>query len=165
MSVAAIRFFPDPVLRLKCQTVKVFNKSLKEIGRLMECTMELQPLGIGIAAPQIGIPKRIAIVDVSRRVADSQRLMLVNPEILDVQEERLSREGCMSLPDYSAYLKRYDCVRFRWQDVSGYWHEKTSRGIEAICVQHELDHLNGILFVDRVACLKNDMVPRKMGRR
>jgi len=160
MSAPEIRLFPDPILRRKAEKVKVFDKSVLETVRLMERVMRSQPSGIGIAAPQIGIPARIAIVDVSCRVSGAGRLVLVNPEIREYREERASREGCMSLPDYTARIKRYDKVRLDWQDETGQTHTKTSTGIEAVCIQHEVDHLNGILFLDRVISLKRDMIPR-----
>lgn len=131
------------------------------VARLAEI-MAKQPSGIGIAAPQIGISKQIAIVDVSSRVSGAERLILVNPVILDVWEPKLSKEGCMSVPDYTAYLQRFNRIRFRWFDEKGCLHEKISEGLEAVCVQHELDHLNGVLFIDRVACLKTDMFPRHL---
>jgi peptide deformylase len=122
--------------------------------------MEAQPSGIGIAAPQIGILQQIAIVDVSDRVRAAKRLYLVNPRLLEAKDEILSREGCMSLPEYTAYLKRYNQVRVAWQDENGEHQEKAAIGIEAICIQHEIDHLQGMLFIDRVTALKTDMIPR-----
>lgn len=122
--------------------------------------MKKQPYGIGIAAPQIGVSKAVAIVDVSDREPGSRRLILVNPVILEKREPETRKEGCMSLPDYTAYLKRHRWVRFKWQDEKGKPHEKISAGIEAICIEHEVDHLSGVLFIDHVACLKTDLYPR-----
>ncbi len=165
MSIAKIRLFPDGVLRKKSDTIRAFNHEVSRIFQVLEKTMESQASGIGIAAPQIGILKRLAVVDVSSRVPDAKRLYLVNPEILDTKNPVLSREGCMSLPEYTAPLKRFDWVRVRWQDPQGKLCEKTATGIEAICIQHEVDHLNGILFFDRVAALKTDMIPRRFSTR
>ena len=127
--------------------------------------MRAQPHGIGIAAPQIGISKQIALVDVSARVGSAKRLVLINPVILEMREGGISREGCMSLPDYTAQIKRYHWIHLRWQNETGKTQEKTCRAIEAICVQHEADHLNGILFIDRVTSLKRDLIPRPHSER
>lgn len=160
MQPASIRLFPDPVLRAKAQKVTAFDEALRRLFHTMDLTMKSQPHGIGIAAPQIGVSLRVAIVDVSSRVPDAKRLHLVNPEIIQGNEERVSREGCMSLPDYTADLRRYDSIELRWQDESGRHRNGFFKGIEAVCIQHEVDHLNGILFLDRVICLKTDMYPR-----
>ena len=155
-----VRLFPDPVLRKKAALIERFDASLKDIVRHMADTMKYQPLGIGIAAPQVGISKRVVIVDVSKRDPGRKRLIMVNPVIVEMSQERASREGCMSLPDYTGYLKRWERMRVSWQDESGNFHETISEGIEAVCIQHEIDHLNGILFIDHVASLKRDMIPR-----
>ncbi len=157
---ARISLFPESVLRAPCERVKKFDSELLHWVDLLDVTMRAQKHGIGIAAPQIGIAKRVAIVDVSTRVPGAKRHVLVNPEIIEHGGVRLSREGCMSLPDYTADLRRYDWVRLRWQDEEGRFHEQKFEGIEAVCVQHEVDHLKGVLFLDRVACLKTDMYPR-----
>ena len=160
MRPAAIRLFPDPVLRQKAAPVKSFDASLLRLIHLLDATLRKQTHGIGIAAPQIGMGTSLALVDVSSRVEGAERLILINPVIVEVQQERVSREGCMSLPDYTAQVKRYNWVRVVWKDEMGRSREKISVGIEAVCVQHEVDHLNGILFLDRVVSLKRDMIPR-----
>ena len=158
---AKVHLFPDPALREKTKPVRNFgSRELDSIVKLLIETMTRQPSGIGIAAPQIGISKRIAIVDVSARVPGAERLILVNPEIVGSWDEKLSREGCMSVPDYTAHLKRFDRVCLTWQTTAGDHRRKVAAGIEAVCIQHEVDHLNGILFLDRVASLKTDMIPR-----
>lgn len=160
MKPASLRLFPDPILRKKTSAVTVFDRSLLKLVAAMVRVMKRQPHGIGIAAPQIGVSKAVAIVDVSRRDPEAKRLVLINPVILEKREPEARKEGCMSLPDYTAYLKRHRWIRFRWQDARGGSHEKTSVGIEAICVEHEVDHLQGVLFIDHVTCLKTDLVPR-----
>ena len=164
MKPAPIRLFPDPILRQESKEVSDFGESIAAVFRLLEMTMRSQSAGIGIAAPQIGIAKKIALVDVSSRVPGADALHLVNPVILERKLQRPSREGCMSLPDYTAQLIRHDRIRLRWQDETGRFREKVSTGIEAVCIQHEVDHLLGILFFDHVACLKTDMLPRGRGR-
>ena len=164
MKPVPIRTFPDPILRKKTQAVKTFDRTLLRLVAALVRTMKSQPHGIGIAAPQIGISRSVAIVDVSNRESETQRLILVNPVILEKREPETRKEGCMSFPDYTAFLKRHRWVRFSWQDERGEYHEKTSVGIEAICVEHEVDHLNGMLFIDHVTCLKTDLFPRAFSR-
>ena len=160
MKPAPIRTFPDPILRKKTQKITAFDRSLLKLVAALVRVMKSQPHGIGIAAPQIGVAKAIAIVDVSSRDPKAERLILVNPVILEKREPEARKEGCMSLPDYTAFLKRHRWVRFRWQNERGEFREKTSTGIEAVCVEHEVDHLNGVLFIDHVTCLKTDLFPR-----
>lgn len=164
MKPASIRTFPDPILRKKTQIVTVFDRSLLKLIASLVRVMKSQPHGIGIAAPQIGVSKSVAIVDVSKRDPKAKRLILVNPVILEKKDPEARKEGCMSLPDYTAFLKRHRWVRFRWQDERGEHHEKISTGIEAVCVEHEVDHLSGMLFIDRVTCLKTDLFPRGSAR-
>lgn len=123
--------------------------------------MHVQTHGIGIAAPQCGLHLRIALVDVSAREPHKCLLKLINPEIKRQEGEILSREGCMSLPDYTANVKRFSKVWIEWMDSDGRMREKATEGIEAICLQHEIDHLNGILFIDRAGSLKTDVFPRR----
>lgn len=156
----AIRLFPEPVLRQKCAIVDHFGSALEALVQDLTKTMKAQTHGIGIAAPQIGMAQQVAIVDVSSRIPEAKLLALINPQILELRDEKISREGCMSLPDYTGNIKRYDFVRLRWQDESGEFYIREFRGIEAVCIQHEVDHLNGVLFMDRVASLKRDMIPR-----
>ncbi|MBU3758790.1 MAG: peptide deformylase [Candidatus Omnitrophica bacterium] len=155
-----IVLFPDPVLRGACSDILHFDQHLIDLVNRLDSVMRRQKHGIGIAAPQIGIAKRLALVDVSARVQGAVRLVLVNPEIQDQGGTKVSREGCMSLPEYTADLKRSEWVALKWQDEFGKIHRDRFEGIEAVCIQHELDHLNGVLFLDRVVCLKTDMYPR-----
>ncbi len=156
-----VRFFPDPILRRKCLPITDFKtQSLSKLIMRMGTIMRSQRHGIGIAAPQIGVDKQVALVDVSSRQKDAKRLILVNPVILEASIEKPSREGCMSLPDYTAQIKRYEKINLRWQDETGRFLEQAFEGIEAVCIQHEVDHLQGILFIDRVISLKRDLIPR-----
>lgn len=124
-------------------------------------TLYAQPGGIGIAAPQVGEPVRVILVDVSPRDPSKKLEVMINPKILRLEDEVLSREGCMSLPDYTANLKRYNKAWVEWTDLKGRRRRKAASGIEAVCLQHEIDHLNGRLFIDRVISLKTDVFPRK----
>ena len=164
MPSSQIRLFPDPILRQVSAPVQVFDSNLSKLIKRLVAVMKKQASGIGIAAPQIGVGQRVAVVDVSARIPAAERLILVNPVILEMAEPIGSREGCMSLPEYTADLKRYQWIRVRWQDEAGRFHEKATQGIEAICIQHEVDHLEGKLFIDRVISLKTDMLPRLLKR-
>ncbi len=162
MKPVPIRTFPDPILRKKTQSVKAFDRSLLRLVAALIRTMKSQPHGIGIAAPQIGVLKAVAVVDVSKRESGTERLILVNPVILEKRDPEARKEGCMSLPDYTAFLKRHRWLRVCWQNERGEFLEKTCAGIEAICVEHEVDHLDGVLFIDHVTCLKTDLFPRPL---
>lgn len=164
MTEPLLRIFPDTVLRQKARPVVRFDLSLRALGERLHGFMRSQKHGIGIAAPQIGVSLRVALVDVSSRVPGAFPILLVNPRLVLAEGQKMSREGCMSIPDYTGDLKRYERVRVRWQDLEGSWHEKDCEGIESVCVQHEIDHLDGILFMDRVTCLKTDMMPRHFKR-
>ena len=162
--ILPIRLFPDPVLRKKSRPVRLAQMGQQKIHTVIENlkeTMYAQPSGIGIAAVQVGITKKIVVLDVSARDPSKHLMLMINPILLEREGEILSREGCMSLPDYTADLKRSTRVVVEWQDEEGKRHRKSSSGIEAICLQHEIDHLNGILFIDRVASLKTDVFPRQ----
>ncbi len=162
MPVPAIKLFPDPVLRKPAKAVRdVRDPVVKKTIRAMEYVMRHQRHGIGIAAPQIGVSLQIALVDVSRRVAGARPLVLINPEILSFESEIASREGCMSLPDYVGNLKRYERIKIKWFGLeTGVVQVGDRSGIEAVCIQHEIDHLKGALFIDRIGCLKRDLIPR-----
>lgn len=161
MSSHSIRKFPEPVLRQISKTVVHFNSALdKDVKRLIKI-MRSQPGGVGIAAPQIGLLKRIAIIDVSPKVPRAKLLILINPEIIKLNKEIVLREGCMSLPDYTANVRRFDELSAQWQDLDGKAVLYKTGGLEARCIQHEIDHLNGVLFVDRVASLNSDVFRRK----
>lgn len=163
MPVREICLFPDPVLRQVCQPIIHFDTNLQKLLSDMRDTMRRQPHGIGIAAPQIGKPVQCALIDVSARVPGASLKCLINPKILELQNPKASREGCMSLPDYMGNIKRYDWVRITWQDECGRKQAGEFTGIEAVCIQHEIDHLTGVLFMDRAASLKRDMIPRVKG--
>jgi peptide deformylase len=161
MAVLAIRLFPDKILRSPAREVKSLTHFHKQLIQDLIETMHAHPGGIGIAAPQVGQPWQIAIVDVSRKDRTRQRLVLINPEIMESMDPLEGREGCMSLPDYTANVRRMKRVRVRWRDRDFSWRELRTEGVEAICIQHEIDHLNGLLFIDRVSSLRRDVFRRK----
>ena len=160
MPLIPVRLFPDPVLRKPSRAVPRPEDARGLIQRLTE-TMLSQPNGIGIAAPQLGENVRVFIMDVSPRDPSKKRHIMINPAMVSRGREVMSREGCMSLPDYTANVRRSEWVTVVWQNEKGRRQKKTFRGIEARCVQHEMDHLEGLLILDRVACLKTDVLPRR----
>lgn len=133
------------------------------VGHLI-ATLAAQTHGVGIAAPQIGVDKRVAIMDVRARDPQKSREILINPLIIEMEGRVISREGCMSLPDYTATLNRAEKVSIEWHGLRGKKKRRTFTGIEAICIQHELDHLDGKLILDRVTSLKTDLLPRRLRR-
>lgn len=161
MSHHPILKFPQPVLRRISKKMTQFDRTLEELVQRLVEIMRLQPGGIGIAAPQIGVLKSVAIVDVSLKLKGSPLLVMINPEIIALRREIVLREGCMSIPDYTANVRRYDEIEAKWQDLSGKTVKHQAQGIEARCIQHEIDHLNGILFLDRVTSLRSDVFRRK----
>lgn len=161
MALLPICLFPHPILRKKAVSVDFKDPEAHRIAKDLSDTLYAQPHGIGIAAPQVGEPKRVIIVDVSFRDPSKKQEIMLNPLLIRSEGEAISREGCMSIPDYTAHIKRALRVWARWQDPLGKRHERLFSGIEAICLQHEVDHLNGMLFIDRVTSLKTDVFPRE----
>jgi len=161
MAHLIIREFPDPALRKECEIIERMGAGTRQFIENLAKKMYSEPGGIGIAAPQVGVMKKIAIVDVSRKVPGAKQLILINPVIEAVEDMGISREGCMSLPHFTANVKRANKIRVRFQDINLKMQTMAASGIEAICIQHEVDHLNGLLFLDRVSCLKTDVFKRK----
>lgn len=164
MSVLKVRLYPDPLLRKKSIAVAKFDGRLRTFIADLAETMKSQPCSIGIAAPQVGRLIRIVCVDVTPKEKANGFLVLVNPRIREGRGERISREGCMSVPEYTANVRRYDSITVEAFDGSGKRVEFNSTGVESICIQHEVDHLDGILFLDRVDSLKTDVFRRKRFR-
>lgn len=156
--------YPDPRLKAVSAPVERFDEALRAFVADLEETMRAQPGGVGIAAPQVGRRQRICIVDVSARegVESHGRLVLVNPEILAWEGLEVGREGCMSVPDYTGNVVRAAAIRVRFLDEHGAAHEIESRGYEARAIQHEIDHLDGLLFLDRLVSRRNDLFRRKV---
>lgn len=169
MAVLPIRVFPDPVLKEKAAAVEGVTAEVAAfIDDLLE-TMRCSPGGVGIAAPQVGMLRRIVIVDVSTHRRGSQEqnhglLILVNPEILAMGGKQIVREGCMSIPDYTANVQRAQWVLVDALGRDGERKIIESLGFEAVAIQHEMDHLDGVLFLDRVVSVKTDLFRRKKYR-
>lgn len=169
MAILPILKFPDPVLKEKSAPVERITPELSAaIDDLLD-TMTASPGGVGISAPQVGILQRIVAVDVSAHRRGGQEenhglLVLVNPEILAMGGRQIVREGCMSIPDYTANIERAQWVLVDSLDREGKQVILESVGFEAVAIQHEVDHLDGILFLDRVASLKTDLFRRRKYR-
>ncbi len=163
MAVLEILKYPDPRLKDVAAEVSGFNASLWALVRDLEETMRAGPGGVGIAAPQVGHLQRIVIVDVSSKPKIKQhgRLVLINPEILEWEGMGKGREGCMSVPDYTGNVIRAKTIKLRAQDEQGEKHVYDMEGFEARAVQHEIDHLDGLLFLDRLVSRRNDLFARK----
>lgn len=155
--------YPDPLLARKAEPVTVFDKDLaKLVDDMFESMYAAE--GIGLAAPQIAISKRIFIVDVSFGKEPKDKLVLINPEILSHEGKQTEEEGCLSLPDIRDKVNRAMHVRVRAQDVTGKWFEVEGDELLARAFQHENDHLDGVLFIDRVSRLKRELILRRIGK-
>lgn len=153
--------YPDPVLAKRGEDVTVFDTDLKKLVDEMFDSMYAAQ-GIGLAAPQINISKRITVIDVSFQKNPEEKIVLINPEILDREGKQVEEEGCLSLPDIREKVSRASWVKVKAQDVTGKWIEVEGEELLARALQHEIDHLNGILFIDHLSRLKRDLVLRKI---
>lgn len=169
MKTLPIVLSPDPVLRTVCEPCEVGDKSLKKLGKQMIDTMYANS-GCGLAAPQVGITKRIIVIDCSDPEADPEPMFLVNPEIVELSGEMVKEnEGCLSLPGISVPIKRHETAKVRYFDLDGAECVVESDGLLGRCLQHEIDHLNGItLFescspIDRIKALHDYRVAQESG--
>jgi peptide deformylase len=153
--------YGDPVLETPAQTITEFNGELRTLADDMFESM-YHAHGVGLAAPQIGISKRIVVIDVSFKEDPNAKLVLINPEIIGEEGKQVSGEGCLSLPDFRENVSRANVVTVRAQDLEGQWFEKTGEGLLARAFLHETDHLNGKLFISHVSALKRDLIKRKI---
>jgi len=162
MSLLTILEAPHPVLRQKAEPVAVIDDALRALMDDMLATMYAAP-GVGLAGPQVSILKRVVVIDVSKDDNARAPMRLVNPEIVWRSEEgEMKEEGCLSLPEQFAEVLRPAVVRARYQDEHGKLEEIEAGGLLARCLQHELDHLDGVLFVDHLSTLKRNMIMRKL---
>ncbi|SDZ74804.1 peptide deformylase [Desulfuromusa kysingii] len=160
MALLEILRYPDPLLKQKSAPVSEFNDQLKQLAADMVETMYAAP-GVGLAAPQVGALQRLIILDCSAKDEPADLLVAVNPEIIAGEGDSLEEEGCLSVPGYWASVKRHATVTLRYQDTDGQVHEREADGLLAIGMQHEIDHLEGVLFVDRLSPLKRSMFRKK----
>ena len=163
MAIVEILTYPDPRLKQVSQTVEVVDDALRSFILDLEETMRAGPGGVGIAAPQVGCFKRIVIVDVSSKpkIVQHGRLVLINPRITAEEGRAVGREGCLSVPDYTGNVARSKKITVTAQDESGAERVYQMEGYEARAVQHEMDHLDGLLFLDRLVS-KRELYARKV---
>jgi peptide deformylase len=161
MSIKPLVIIPDPKLRMVSEPVKEITQEIRQLADDMLETMYDAP-GVGLAAIQIGVPLRMVTMDVSKSDDERLPMVLINPEIVWASEEkRVYEEGCLSIPEYYEEVERPDRVRFRYMNLKGEVIEEDADGLMATCVQHEIDHLNGVLFIDYLSKLKRDRVMTK----
>ncbi|HEV2303773.1 MAG TPA: peptide deformylase [Stellaceae bacterium] len=164
MALLPIITAPDPRLKVRARPVAAVDDKVR---RLMDDMLETmyQAIGIGLAAPQVGVASRVLVVDVAREGEKPQPLRLANPEILwRSQELTASSEGCLSLPEHYADVTRPARVRLRYLDHQNEIRELETDGLLATCLQHEIDHLDGILFVDHISPIKRSIILRKLAK-
>ena len=162
MAKLPILVAPDPRLKVVSKPVAKVDDSIRRLMDDMLETMYDAP-GIGLAAIQVGIAKRIIVIDIARDGAPRQPLYLVNPELIWVSDEDLStEEGCLSVPEHFADVVRPTAIKVRFLDYQGEIRELEANGMLAVCIQHEMDHLDGILFVDHISSLKRNIILRKL---
>jgi peptide deformylase len=166
MAVREILVLPDDRLRLISKPVASVTPAVKALVADMFETMYDAP-GIGLAAIQIGAPERIVTMDIAKREGEPESAprVFINPEIVWSSEEKGSyEEGCLSIPEYYEEVERPLKVRVRYMDLDGKQHEEEAEGLFATCIQHEIDHLNGVLFIDYLSKLKRDRVAKKFAK-
>ncbi len=160
MAVRTILHYPEPLLKKISEPVSEFDDALKELAKDMAETMYDAP-GVGLAAPQVGELKRLIVIDCSGRDEEPDLIVAVNPEIVEAEGESCEEEGCLSVPEYYASVKRFNRVKMSYQDVEGKPHQRQAEGLLAVAMQHEIDHLQGILFVDHLSPLKRSIFRKK----
>jgi peptide deformylase len=153
--------FGNPVLEKPAETVTVFDDELQKlVDDMFESMYEAH--GVGLAAPQIGISKQLAVIDVTFKEDPDAKLVLLNPEILHTEGKHTQPEGCLSIPEFREPVTRANKVIVRAQDVKGKWFEKTGEDLLARALLHETDHLNGKLYISHLSALKRDLIKRKI---
>jgi peptide deformylase len=167
MAILPILEAPDPFLRIISKPVDGIDDDLRTLVADMFETMYDAP-GIGLAAIQVGVPKRLLVIDLQEQEDEDGKpirepRVFINPEIIDPSEEwAIYKEGCLSVPDQYADVERPATCRARWTDLDGKAHDEQLEGLLATCLQHEMDHLEGILFIDHLSRLKRDMIMKKL---
>jgi peptide deformylase len=164
MPIRPLVILPDPRLRLKSEPVDKITDEVRRLAADMLETMYDAP-GVGLAAIQIGVPKRIVVMDTSKKDEERRPTVLVNPEITWSSEERSTyEEGCLSIPEFYEEVERPARVKFRYTDLDGKTIELDAEGLAATCIQHEIDHLDGVLFIDHLSRLKRERVTKKFAK-
>jgi len=165
MALREILILPDKRLRLVSEPVKTIDREIKTLVADMFETMYEAP-GIGLAAVQVGVPRRIVTMDLAKKEEEEKEpRVFVNPEILWKSEEKaIYEEGCLSIPEFYEEVERPTQVRVKYLDLEGRVQELEASGLLATCLQHEIDHLNGVLFIDHISRLKRERVVKKFAK-
>jgi peptide deformylase len=153
--------YPDPVLAKMCAPITVFDDALRTLVAEMFESMYVAQ-GIGLAAPQIAIPQRLTVIDVSFKKNPKDKLVLINPEVVAREGKQVEEEGCLSLPDIREKVQRAAWVKVKAQNEHGKWFEVEGEELLARALLHEIDHLDGVLFIDRISRLKRELALRKI---
>jgi peptide deformylase len=165
MPVQPILKYPHPLLKRMCHRAEHFDRSVLDLIRDLVDTMREGPGSVGVAAPQIGVTLRVCVVDVSNnrhgKANNHGLLHMINPEITNRNGSATMREGCMSVPDYTGDVERATEITVKFSDADGSQREISASGFEAVAIQHEMDHLDGILFLDRITSIKTGLFRRK----
>ncbi|WP_136515309.1 peptide deformylase [Geomonas edaphica] len=165
MAVKEIVTYPDPILKQVCAPVQAIDDEVKKLIEDLVDTMHAGPGSVGVAAPQIGVSMRVCVIDVSKNRHGKENnhglLLMINPEIVSKSGAAVMREGCMSVPDYTGDVERATELTLRFTEPDGNVREFDASGFEAVAIQHEMDHLDGFLFLDRIASLKTGLFRRK----
>ncbi|AOF90066.1 peptide deformylase [Sinorhizobium sp. RAC02] len=161
MTIKPLIILPDPILREVSKPIETIDSEVKKLADDMLETMYDAP-GIGLAAIQIGVARRMLVLDVSKDGEDKTPLVFINPEVVSASDARsVYEEGCLSIPDYYAEVERPAIITVKHLDRDGKEQLTQAEGLLATCLQHEIDHLNGVLFIDHISKLKREMVIRK----
>lgn len=165
MPVQPILKYPHPVLKKVCNRVERIDQSIVDLVQDLVDTMQAGPGSVGVAASQIGVTLRVCVVDVSKNRLGKENnhglLCMINPEIIARSGVAVMREGCMSVPDYTGDVDRATEITVRFIEPDGNQREINASGFEAVALQHELDHLDGVLFLDRIVSIKTGLFRRK----
>ena len=163
MALLRIRHYPDPILKKVATAVPAVDETLRQLAHDMAETMYAAP-GVGLAANQVGVSRQLAVVDVSARDGESSLMVLINPEIVCIEGEEAYEEGCLSLPDYTTVVKRAMKVTVKGTNRHQLSVEIEAEGILARALQHEIDHLNGVLLIDRIGRIKKEFFKKRYAR-
>jgi peptide deformylase len=164
MAIREIIKIPDKRLRLKSERVEKIDSGVKKLVEDMFETMYDAP-GIGLAAVQIGVPKCVVTMDLSKKEGETNPRVFINPEIVWSSDDKATyEEGCLSIPEVHEDVDRPARVKVKFLDLDGKRHEEEAQGLYATCIQHEIDHLNGVLFIDHISKLKRDRIIKKFSK-
>jgi peptide deformylase len=156
--------FPDPVLKKKSVAVNIITEEIRQLVKDMAETMYNAP-GIGLAAPQIGVLQRVIVIDIASKGDAPQLISVINPTVIHSEGEVYEEEGCLSVPDFAANVKRHEIVTVKGLTIDGQERIWQADGLLAVAFQHEIDHLDGVLFIDRLSPLKRELYTKKIRKK